>query len=139
MFANIGRLVKEELEAARIHLYILVNPAALVIEADEKLLEQVMINLINNSRLALAGKSNPEIHLSAKIDHDMALIEVKDNGPGIPEDTIGSIFIPFFTTRAEGSGIGLSLSRQIMRLHGGSISVKSQQGVETIFTLKLPL
>ena len=68
-----------------------------------------------------------------------SLIEVKDNGSGIPEDMIGNIFIPFFTTRAEGSGIGLSLSRQIMRLHGGSISVKSMPGVETIFTLKLPL
>lgn len=139
MFLNIGRLVKEELETTRIHLFITVNPPSLTLDGDEKLLEQVMINLVNNSRLALSGTANPEIHLSAKIDHDMALIEVKDNGPGIPEEMIGSIFIPFFTTRAEGSGIGLSLSRQIMRLHGGSISVKSQQGVETIFTLKLPL
>ncbi len=98
-----------------------------------------MINLINNSRHALAGTANPEIHLSAKIDHEIAIIEVKDNGSGIPEDMMGNIFIPFFTTRAEGSGIGLSLSRQIMRLHGGSISVKSRPGVETIFTLKLPL
>jgi len=139
MFVNIGRLVKEELESARIHLFLAVNPPALTLEADEKLLEQVMINLINNSRLALVETANPEIQLSAKIDHDMVLIEVKDNGSGIPEDMIGNIFIPFFTTRAEGSGIGLSLSRQIMRLHGGSISVKSRPGVETVFTLKLPL
>jgi two-component system, NtrC family, nitrogen regulation sensor histidine kinase NtrY len=139
MFINIGRLVKEELEAAHIHLFIVVNPPALTLEADEKLLEQVMINLINNSRHALVGSLNPEIQISARIDHDQALIEVRDNGSGIPEDMIGNIFIPFFTTRAEGSGIGLSLSRQIMRLHGGSISVKSRTGVETLFTLKLPL
>jgi two-component system nitrogen regulation sensor histidine kinase NtrY len=139
MFINIGRLVKDELEAAHIHLFVMVNPPALSLEADEKLLEQVMINLINNSRHALAGAANPEIHLSAIIDHEMAIIEVKDNGSGIPEDMMGNIFIPFFTTRSEGSGIGLSLSRQIMRLHGGSISVKSRPGVETIFTLKLPL
>lgn len=139
MFMNIGRLVKEELEAAHIHLFVMVNPPGLSLEADEKLLEQVMINLINNSRHALAGTINPEIQISAKIDHDQVLIEVKDNGSGIPEDMIGNIFIPFFTTRAEGSGIGLSLSRQIMRLHGGSISVKSEPGIETIFTLKLPL
>jgi signal transduction histidine kinase len=95
--------------------------------------------LINNSKHALEGAKNPEIQISAKIDHDQALIEVKDNGSGIPEDMIGNIFIPFFTTRAEGSGIGLSLSRQIMRLHGGNISVKSRPGIETIFTLKLPV
>jgi two-component system nitrogen regulation sensor histidine kinase NtrY len=139
MFINIGRLVKEELEAAHIHLFVMVNPPALSLEADEKLLEQVMINLINNSRHALVGTINPEIQISAKTDHDQVLIEVKDNGSGIREDMIGNIFIPFFTTRAEGSGIGLSLSRQIMRLHGGSISVKSRPEVETIFTLKLPL
>jgi nitrogen fixation/metabolism regulation signal transduction histidine kinase len=139
MFINISRLVKEELEAARIHLFVMVNPPGLSLEADEKLLEQVMINLINNSKHALEGAKNPEIQISAKIDHDQALIEVKDNGSGIPEDMIGNIFIPFFTTRAEGSGIGLSLSRQIMRLHGGNISVKSRPGIETIFTLKLPV
>jgi two-component system nitrogen regulation sensor histidine kinase NtrY len=98
-----------------------------------------MINLVNNSRHALMDTVNPEIQISAKTDHDQVLIEVKDNGSGIPEEMIGNIFIPFFTTRTEGSGIGLSLSRQIMRLHGGSISVKSRPGVETIFTLKLPL
>jgi two-component system nitrogen regulation sensor histidine kinase NtrY len=139
MFINIGRLVKEELEAAHIHFFIVINQPALSLEADEKLLEQVMINLINNARHALAGILNPEIQISARIDHDLALIEVKDNGSGIPEEMIGNIFIPFFTTRAEGSGIGLSLSRQIMRLHGGSISVKSKPAEETIFTLKLPL
>ena len=139
MFINIGRLVKDELEVSGIHLFLVVNPAGLSLEADEKLLEQVMINLINNSRHALAETANPEIHLLAKMDHEIAMIEVKDNGSGIPEDMMGNIFIPFFTTRAEGSGIGLSLSRQIIRLHGGSISVKSRPGVETIFTLKLPI
>jgi two-component system, NtrC family, nitrogen regulation sensor histidine kinase NtrY len=139
MFLNIGRLVKEELETAHIRLFVRVNPAGLSLEADEKLLEQVMINLINNSRHALVAAENPEIRISAKIDHDQALIEVMDNGSGIPDDMIGNIFIPFFTTRPEGSGIGLSLSRQIMRLHGGNISVKSRPGVETLFTLKLPL
>ncbi len=139
MFNNIVRLVKDELEAARIHLFLAVNPAGLTLEADEKLLEQVMINLISNSRHALSETPNPEILLSAGIDHDMVVIEIKDNGSGIPSELMGNIFIPFFTTRAEGSGIGLSLSRQIMRLHSGSISVRSRPGIETIFTLKLPL
>jgi signal transduction histidine kinase len=138
MFVNIGRLVREELEGARIHLFVAVNPPGLTLEADEKLLEQVMINLINNSRHALEGTPDPEIQISARVDNDQVLIEVRDNGSGIPEDIIDNIFIPFFTTRSEGSGIGLSLTRQIMRLHGGNISVKSRPGIETIFTLKLP-
>jgi signal transduction histidine kinase len=138
MFVNIGRLVREELEGARIHLFVAVNPPGLTLEADEKLLEQVMINLINNSRHALEGTPDPEIQISARVDNDQVLIEVRDNGSGIPEDIIDNIFIPYFTTRSEGSGIGLSLTRQIMRLHGGNISVKSRPGIETIFTLKLP-
>jgi signal transduction histidine kinase len=79
----------------------------------------------------------PEIQLWAKAHHDQLFMEVRDNGPGIPEEIMGNIFIPFFTTKTEGSGIGLSLSRQIMRVHGGSISVRSKPG-ETIFTLRFP-
>jgi signal transduction histidine kinase len=107
------------------------------LNADEKLLEQVLINLINNAVYALQTIAKPEIQLVARSDHDTLFIEVHDNGTGIPGELIGSIFIPFFTTKEEGSGIGLSLSRQIMRVHGGSISVRSKPG-ETVFLLKFP-
>jgi signal transduction histidine kinase len=64
------------------------------------------------------------------------VIQVEDNGPGIPEDVQEKIFVPFFTTKEDGSGIGLSLSRQIMRLHGGSLSVRSEEGEGAVFTLR---
>jgi len=99
----------------------------------------VLINLINNSRNALKDTADPRIELTGRAGRDHIILEVRDNGCGIPDEILGSIFIPFFTTREEGSGIGLSLSRQIMRLHGGSISVKSAPGSETIFMLKLPV
>jgi len=138
LFRNISLLVREELESANIHLESNLYPPVPEFDADEKLLEQVLINLINNSKHALINTRDPLIQLTARADRDQVIIEVRDNGMGIPEDTIGNIFVPFFTTREEGSGIGLSLSRQIMRLHGGSIAVMSKPGVETIFTLKLP-
>lgn len=64
------------------------------------------------------------------------MVQVEDNGPGIPEDVQEKIFVPFFTTKEDGSGIGLSLSRQIMRLHGGSLSVRSEEGEGAVFTLR---
>jgi signal transduction histidine kinase len=139
MFRNISNLVREELESGHIQLYSNLYPPVISVDADEKLLEQVLINLINNSRNALKDTTDPIIRLNGRTDHDHAIIEVRDNGSGIPEDIMGNIFVPFFTTREDGSGIGLSLSRQIMRLHGGSISVKSVPGIETVFTLKLPI
>lgn len=106
--------------------------------ADELLLEQVIINLLKNSIQAIAGKKDGKIELTArKNNRGKVVIQVKDNGQGILEDVKDKIFIPFFTTKSKGSGIGLSLSRQILRLHNGTISVKSQPNVETVFTLTL--
>ncbi|MCL5034388.1 MAG: ATP-binding protein [Bacteroidetes bacterium] len=114
-----------------------VEPAELELTADPDLIEQVIINLVMNSIGALAGASSPRIGLSAKTDsRGGVLVQVSDNGHGIPEELQEKIFIPFFTTRKEGSGIGLSLSRQIMRAHKGSITVSSIPDTETVFTLR---
>lgn len=139
MLRNIRHLVAGELETEGIGFSCHISTEGLAIDADEKLIEQVLINLINNSRYALLTAQEPFIRIGAKVDGDYAVIEVRDNGSGIPDEIMDSIFIPFFTTRPEGSGIGLSLSRQIMRLHGGSISVKSQPEKETVFTLRFPI
>jgi len=139
LFRNISNLVMKDLESEKIRFSIDQYPHGFILEADEKLLEQVLINLINNSRNALKDTADPRIELTGRAGRDHIILEVRDNGCGIPDEILGSIFIPFFTTREEGSGIGLSLSRQIMRLHGGSISVKSAPGSETIFMLKLPV
>jgi nitrogen fixation/metabolism regulation signal transduction histidine kinase len=137
MFQRIANLVSHELETNGIRLSISVQADDLRLNADEKLVEQVLINLVNNAVYALQNLTQPEIWLAARIEHDELFIEVHDNGTGIPDEVVGSIFIPFFTTKKEGSGIGLSLGRQIMRVHGGSISVRSAPS-DTIFILRFP-
>lgn len=102
-----------------------VVPESLQVIADRQLLEQVLINLVKNSGDAVAEQDNASIVLSARLDHGRIILSVADNGPGIPDEDIDQVFIPFFTTKREGSGIGLSLSRQIMSAHSGEIAVKS--------------
>ncbi len=110
-----------------------VIPRNLEIVADKKQLSHVMVNLIKNSLEALKNSENGRILLKGEINKNgRAQISVIDNGPGIPEDLQDRIFVPFFTTKESGSGIGLSLSRQIMQLHGGSITVKSNQSATNV-------
>ncbi len=115
--------------------YTVANPG-LKIMADENLITQVLNNLVKNATEALHTTDKGRIELSAGTNlRNQVEISVKDNGPGIPAEIIHEIFVPFFTTRPNGNGIGLSLSRQIMRLHGGSLKVNSIPGKETKFTL----
>lgn len=107
----------------------------LAIEADQKMIEQVIINLIKNALAALEGKSNGRIDLQASLGEEGVVIVVKDNGEGIDDELLPQIFIPFFTTRKNGSGIGLSLSKNIMKLHNGDLRVKSQAGEGAVFSL----
>jgi two-component system, NtrC family, nitrogen regulation sensor histidine kinase NtrY len=104
--------------------------------ADENLISMVLINLIKNALEANTDNSNCIIKVWAEKGKDNHMqIFVSDNGPGISEENLDKIFIPFFTTRTNGSGIGLSLSRQIMGAHGGTLNVKSVPGAETTFSL----
>lgn len=100
---------------------------------DDTLIEQVLINLITNSIHATSETENPKINLSVLWSNNRYSIEVFDNGIGIPTKNLNDIFIPFFSTRENGSGIGLSLSKNIMRAHGGTLRVTSEPG-NTIFT-----
>lgn len=104
------------------------------IQMDPVLIEQVLINLLKNAREALLDTQKPKIQITTKQDAEKSLIEIKDNGPGIDQDKLEKIFIPFYTTKKEGSGIGLSVCRQIMSLHGGHLALQSEPG-STIFTL----
>lgn len=107
----------------------------LVKQMDQSLIEQVLINLINNACDALTGTEDGIIDLSAESQNESVIIRVADNGPGIEKELLGKIFIPFFTTKKNGTGIGLSLSRQVMVLHHGTINVQSTPGKGTVFTL----
>lgn len=105
------------------------------VQIDEQMMVQVVINLVKNSAEALQGCENPKIEIHAhKLSVDKVEILVSDNGPGVPDEILEEIFVPFFTTKATGTGIGLSHSRQIMRAHGGSIGCNSEPG-KTVFRL----
>ncbi|MDA0679122.1 MAG: ATP-binding protein [Proteobacteria bacterium] len=112
-------------ELARVQVVIDVSPETLEVSADGNLLDQVLLNLVRNSLDALKDSGQPRLELSGRLSFGRVLICVRDNGCGIDEETIAQIFVPFFTTKREGSGIGLSLSRQIMTAHGGEIAVES--------------
>ncbi len=137
LFDRIYNLLHEQIASKNISFMCNVDPANLEITADPDLIEQVLINLIVNSMNAKYNSSNPAIKVLGRLDNKgYTVIQVIDNGAGIPEELRDKIFIPFFTTRQEGSGIGLSLSKQIMRAHKGGISVTSVPDKETIFTLR---
>ena len=120
----------------RIKLSVSLNNSDLEIFADQNLISQVLINLMKNALEANENNNNGKIRIAASEgSNNHPEICVIDNGPGISEENIDEIFVPFFTTRQNGSGIGLSISRQIMRAHGGNLKVKSQPGKETVFCL----
>jgi signal transduction histidine kinase len=114
-----------------------VKPADLTLIADDKLLAQVFINLIKNSVEAFDNRmKDNEIAINAfKDPGGRIIITVKDNGPGMDAEILEKIFVPFFTTKESGSGIGLSLSKQIMQLHNGNITCDSTPGFGSTFTL----
>ena len=131
------KILYESLEHSnRIQLSVKLKSPEMELLADENLISQVLVNLIKNA--IQANEKNPKgmIQLAAGLNSDhLPEIRLTDNGPGIPAEILDQIFVPFFTTRENGSGIGLSLSRQIMQLHGGSLQVHSVTGKETVFSL----
>ena len=139
LFTRVETLMESRLEETGIALKREVDPKTLEITADPGLIEQVMLNIILNAIDALESVNidHKRIELNGKLDDDGRIIlTVTDNGPGMTPEALQKIFIPLFTTKKKGSGIGLSLSRQIMKLHKGTIKVHSEPDVETIFTLK---
>lgn len=126
-------LLINDLKKANISLKTTVQRHKLVL--DPELIEQVVINLIKNAKEALSEVKNPMILIESQKLNDRFQLTVEDNGKGIEKDTLENIFIPFFTTKKEGSGIGLSLSKQIMQAHKGAIYVASAEGQGTRFTL----
>lgn len=137
LFDAVEHLYRPSLEDAGIRLSVSIDPEELDLTADPELIEQVLINLLKNAMEALQGVAGGHIQFTARMNNrGQPIIQVIDNGPGIPSEALERIFIPFFTTKKEGSGIGLSLSRQIMRQHGGSLSVVSASDRETTFTLR---
>lgn len=128
-------LYRDQFKAEKIDCRIECDDQGLSIEMDERLIEQVLINLVKNAVEALHGSPGPLLTLSAKISGKEGILAVRDNGPGIAEDQLDHIFIPFYSTREKGSGVGLSFAQHIMRLHQGRIHVSSPPGKGIEFQL----
>lgn len=142
IFEQIERVAGEYDEASEITLKTDVQPSEMELNVDVGMLEQILLNLVKNAVQAFGEpsgtnkQSTPQIQLSAHINkRGRCLIEVEDNGPGIAPDICSKIFIPFYTTKRDGSGVGLALTRQIMIAHGGSVTVDSALGQGTRFIL----
>lgn len=115
-----------------------IDPADTMIYADRNQLGQVAVNLLKNAREAIAGRPDGEIEIRSRIDAaEHVIIEFSNNGGAIPAEETENIFTPFYTTKPDGSGIGLSLSRRIMQLHGGSLRLTSNTDRRVTFTLQI--
>jgi len=138
LIEKIAQFMRQQLKKSEIEFTDSCSSEYLTIQADEEMIEQVLINLAKNAieSLMSTGKVSGKIELNGKYDGNNVLIEVTDNGPGIIPEAINRIFVPFFTTKKTGSGIGLALSRQIMQMHNGSLTVESEPDVKTVFTLR---
>ena len=123
VFARLQRLLSVELATRQITLALSVEPATLEVAADSELLDQALINLMRNAIDALRDQAGARIALSARRDGGHVVIAVADNGPGVPADQREKVFVPFFTTKRQGSGVGLTLVRQIAAAHGGAVSI----------------
>lgn len=137
LFERVEQLMKDQVELKSVRFTTGIDPQSLTITADAGLIEQVLINLCKNAVEAVDGVSHPKIKMKAGTDgRGNPVIKVADNGRGITDEVAEKIFIPFFTTKPQGSGIGLSLSRQIMRQHKGTLRVSSTPNEKTVFKLR---
>jgi nitrogen fixation/metabolism regulation signal transduction histidine kinase len=121
---GVATLMSAELEG--IEIAVEVTPASLEMSADAALIDQVLVNLLKNALDAVREVDEPAITLRGKLEFGRLVIEIEDNGGGVDPETLDQVFVPFFTTKRDGSGIGLSLCRQIMTAHGGEIAVESR-------------
>lgn len=131
-------LVRTGIAKSHIKFSVSINPPNLMARLDPKLIEMVLINLLKNAVEAVEEVPEPGISLLVYTNHEQrVLIDIIDNGPGIEREALGKIFIPFYTTKHHGSGIGLSLSQRIMQMHQGNLTARSKIGEGATFTLQL--
>jgi len=138
LFNHVTRLAKENWQHNKIALTSSITPHALSIHVDGDMIEQILLNLLLNAEQAVVSSQveKPEISLHAFLNiRGHVVIEVADNGKGIEEENLSQIFVPFFTTKKEGSGVGLALTRQVMLAHNGKVSVRNNKHVGATFSL----
>lgn len=137
LLQNLSVLLESDFAGRSIHFELHSSPSSIEMDGDENLLSQVLLNLLKNSMQALEGQTDGEISITV-LQKERLCVEITDNGPGIPSDIQEQVFIPFFTTKSEGMGIGLSLCQQIIRQHGGRLFIKESRPGRTVFCIDLP-
>lgn len=135
---NLDRLAAAMIGADQVAYSSAVQPSWLTIEADPDLLEQALINLLKNAVDAVRGRADASVRFTCSLEEDQVALTVEDNGPGLPLADPEGVFVPFFTTKAGGSGIGLTLARQIALSHGGRLEHRAAHPHGAIFQLLLP-
>jgi len=136
LFEDTVQLLSHQIQEGGIKLTIDVEPVTLRVSADPELIEQVLLNLVKNAVQAIGPKHEGQIKLRGLLDsRGRVILEVEDNGPGLSEEMQEKVFVPFFSTKESGSGIGLSFSRQVMQRHGGTIRLTSEAGAGTTIRL----
>ena len=135
LFDKLERLLSSEQGSENIRY---ISPENIEILLDQNLITLALINLIRNALQATANNPEPQIRVESGKEVTFSFIQVTDNGKGIPENRLEDVFTPFYSTKKEGSGIGLPLSRRIMQLHGGELIVNSEPGEGTVFRMTFP-
>jgi two-component system nitrogen regulation sensor histidine kinase NtrY len=136
--SDIDRLLAPTFAGQRIACRVAIEPPDSAVAADPQLLEQAVINLLRNAADAVTGMAEARIEISCRVQEAMVFIEFADNGCGVPQVHRDQVFVPFFTTKAGGSGIGLNLARQIALAHGGQLLYRANEPAGSVFTLSLP-
>jgi two-component system nitrogen regulation sensor histidine kinase NtrY len=136
--ASLDRLMAPMMAEASVDYASSVTPVALTLDADPELLEQALINLLKNALEAVRGRPGAAVRLGVRLDEGQAALIVEDNGPGLPAGDPEAVFVPFFTTKPGGSGVGLTLARQIALTHSGRLEHQARDGGGTVFRLVLP-
>jgi two-component system nitrogen regulation sensor histidine kinase NtrY len=135
LIEHMQHLMQPNLDHKNIQLEVILKDPMLMINVDSTLIEQVLINLLLNAMDAVKEVPEPKIKISAEAINQKAVIKISDNGSGIPNELFDKIFIPFFSTKKTGNGIGLSLCKQVMMLHRGQLTVQSIENEGSVFTL----
>ena len=136
LFETVTSLAQAEWGDPGVSLASNVAPSGLYVYADRDLLEPVLLNLLRNAWQATKDRDEPRIELRGRLNRrGNTVIEIEDNGHGVPDEIATKIFVPFFTTREGGSGVGLALARQVMIAHGGFIRLGKKSAAGTVFTL----
>jgi signal transduction histidine kinase len=138
LLSSIDRLVGPALREKGVDYRTSITPLDLSTDADPQLLEQAVINLLRNAADAVVGAEHPRIDVTCDARDGQVVLAVADNGVGVAEDRRDQIFVPFFTTKAGGSGIGLNLARHIALGHGGQLELRANQPHGAVFVLTLP-